>query len=83
MTINPHHPLPEPKAEWDARAGKIAGYLKFNPTELALGLANAAMVRLHKGEAKLVAGRAWLYKVGAPLRELVIGERVPEMSEMK
>lgn len=83
VTINPHHPLPEPKAEWDARAGKIAGYLKFNPTELALGLANAAMVRLHKGEAKLVVGRAWLYKIGAPPRELVVGERVPEMSGMK
>lgn len=83
VTINPHHPLPEPKADWDARAGKIAGYLKFNPNELALGLANAAMVRLHRGETKLVVGRAWLYKVGVPPRELVMGERVPELSVAK
>lgn len=80
VTINPHHPLPEPKAEWDARVGKIAGYLKFNPTETALGLANAAMVRLHRGEAALVVGRAWLYSAGKAPRELIIGERVAELS---
>jgi dipeptidase E len=78
-TINPHHPPPEPKPEWDARAGKIRIYLQFNPTETVLGLANASMVRLHRGEAQLVTGRAWIYRAGAGPRELKLGERVPEL----
>ncbi len=83
VTLNPHHPVPEPKPEWDARAGKIAGYLKFNPEEQVLGLANAAMVRLHGNEAKLVVGRAWLYRKGAAPRELVLGERIAELAQIR
>ena len=41
-TINPHHPLPDAKADYDTRAGKIRGYLRFNPEETVLGLGNAA-----------------------------------------
>lgn len=77
-TINPHHPVPETKADYDARAGKIRIYLQFNPGETVLGLANASMVRLHAGRASLVTGRAWLYRKGAA-RELVLGERIPEL----
>lgn len=79
VTINPHHPAPEVKAEFDARAGKIKIYLQFNPTETVLGLGNASLLRLHHGKARLVAGRAWLYRSGRGPRELVIGERVPEL----
>lgn len=78
-TINPHHPLPEPKADFDARAGKIAAYLKFNPEETVLALANASIVRLHAGEAKLVAGTGWIYRAGGR-RELRLGEAVAELT---
>ncbi len=77
-TINPHHPTPEAKADYEARVGKIKIYLQFNPTETVLALANASMVRLHRGEAKLVTGRAWIYRAGIN-RELGLGERVPEL----
>jgi dipeptidase E len=79
VTVNPHHPRPEEKAEFEARAVKIRGYLKFNPQHRVLALANAAMVRLHGGQARLVAGRAWLYVAGAR-RELAVNEVVPELS---
>jgi dipeptidase E len=78
-TINPHHPLPEEKAEFDGRAVKIRGYLKFNPQDRVLALANAAMVRLHAGQVRLVSGRAWLYLAGSR-RELVHDEVVPELA---
>lgn len=78
-TINPHHPLPETKADYDARAGKIRIYLRFNPDETVLALANAAMVRLHDGQAKLVAGRAWIYRATAA-RELRLNTSIPELA---
>lgn len=62
VSINPHHPLPTEKAEYAARVGKIKTYLRFNPTETVLALANASMVRLHGGESRLVGGRAWIYR---------------------
>lgn len=74
VTINPHHPLPEAKAEFDARVGKIMGYLKFNPDETVLALGNASMVRLHEGEARLVAGTAWVYRASGRV-EMKVGER--------
>ena len=77
-TINPHHPLPAEKGEYDTRAGKIQVYLQFNPGDTVLGLANASMVRLHAGRATLVAGRAWVYRT-AVARELKIGQPVPEL----
>jgi dipeptidase E len=77
-SINPHHPLPAQKANYEARVGKILGYLKFNPTEVVLALANASIVRLHHGRAALVVGSGWLY-TSAGQRELKPGEPVPEL----
>ncbi len=78
-TINPHHPLLETKSDYDARVGKIKGYLRFNPTETVLALANASIVRLHAGRAALVAGTGWIY-TAAGVRELKRGEAVPELT---
>ena len=77
-TINPHHPLPATKADYDARVGKIKGYLRFNPTETVLAIGNASIVRLHEGQARLVAGNGWIYRASA-LRELVLGPTIPEV----
>ncbi len=76
-TINPHHPLPATKADYDGRVGKIKIYLQFNPAETVLALANASIVRLHAGQARLVAGTGWIY-CAAGARELKIGEEIPE-----
>lgn len=76
--INPHHPLPEAKADFDGRVGKIKGYLQFNPTETVVALGNASIIRLHDGQAKLETGSGWLYR-GDGMRSLVIGEVVPEL----
>jgi dipeptidase E len=76
--INPHHPVPEPKADFDARAGKIRIYLRFNPTETVLGLGNAALVRLHDGKIILTAGQAWLYR-SSGVRALNPGDELTEI----
>lgn len=78
-TINPHHPLPEPKADFDARAGKIRTYLQFNSDETVLALANASIVRLHAGRASLVTGRGWIYRKGSA-RELKTRQEIPELA---
>jgi dipeptidase E len=80
VSVNPHHPTPETKPEFDGRAGKIAIYLQFNPTETVLALANASILRLHEGVAKLECGRGWLYYASGS-RELTIGEPVPELGK--
>ena len=77
--INPHHPPPETDADFKGRAGKIAIYLQFNPTETVLALANASLARLHDGRVTLVAGRGWLYRAGSS-RALQAGDAVPEIS---
>lgn len=74
--INPHHPLPATKADYDARAGKLRAYLKFNPAETVLALANASSARLHGGRVTITGGAAWLYRVGG-VRELKPGEEIP------
>jgi len=79
-TINPHHPLPATKADYEARAGKIKIYLKFNPTETVLALANASMARLHEGRVTFTGGAAWLYRASA-VRELTVGAEIPELSQ--
>lgn len=76
MTINPHHPLPQERGEFDSRVGKIRTYLQFNPTERVLGLANASMVRLHAGRLTLTAGTAWIYTASG-VRTLNVGETEP------
>lgn len=79
--INPHFPVPESKADYDARVGKIGTYLKFNPAETVLGLGNAGVARLHGGKVTLAAGRGWVYRAsGAGGRELVMGEVVAELA---
>lgn len=76
--INPHHPTPETKAEFDGRAGKIKIYLQFNPTETVFGLAEKSAARLHDGRVTLECGQAWLYRADG-VRALVVGEPVPEL----
>lgn len=76
--INPHHPAPETKADFDGRAGKIKIYLQFNPTETVLALGNASIARLHDGQVRLEAGLGWVYRDGS-VRPLVIGEAVSEL----
>ncbi len=78
-TINPHHPLPTTKADYDARVGKIKIYLRFNPSETVLALGNASIVRLHAGTAKLVTGAAWIYREGV-MREVASGVSIPELT---
>lgn len=78
VAINPHHPAPTNEADFRVRAGKIRGYLRFNPGERVLALGDAAVVRLHAGTARLAAGQGWLYEAGRD-RELVAGEPVPEL----
>jgi len=80
VTINPHHPAPETKADFESRGGKIKIYLRFNPDETVLGLGNASIVRLHRGRATLAAGLGWLYRATSAPRDLVVGAVIPELS---
>jgi dipeptidase E len=78
-TINPHHPLPAAKSEFEARAGKIGIYLRFNPGETVLALGNASIVRWHRGGAKLVTGAGWIYRASGR-RTLELDEDIPELA---
>lgn len=75
--INPHHPLPE-EPEFKGRADKIAGYVRFNSAHAVLAIGNTSLVRLHGGEVKVAAGKAWLYLSGQS-RALAEGDRVREL----
>jgi dipeptidase E len=75
--INPHHPEAN-EAEFKGRAGKIAIYLRFNRTDTVVALGNASLVRLQGGEAKVVAGSAWVYQLGKS-RALAVGDRLQEI----
>lgn len=77
--INPHHPAAETTAEHDARAGKIRGYLRFNPAETVLGLANASIARLHAGQVVLTTGQGWVYRAEGG-RALAAGDVIPELA---
>jgi dipeptidase E len=77
--INPHHPTPDTPADHAGRAGKIRGYLRFNPDETVLGLANASIARLHAGQVTLAAGQGWLYRADSA-RPLGLGEIIPELA---
>jgi dipeptidase E len=76
--INPHHPVPAAKADFDGRVGKIKIYLKFNPTDTVFGIAEKSAARLHDGRVTLECGQAWLYRAEG-VRALVVGEAVPEL----
>ena len=58
---------------------KIKNYLLFHPDEVVLGLANAALVRLHAGRVVVVSGTAWLYRADGA-RALKAGEALPELA---
>ena len=75
--INPHHPMPVPatKGDFDARVGKIKGYLKFNSDEHVLALADAATARFHAGRVTVTGGTAWHY-TAAGVRSLSVGDEV-------
>ncbi len=76
--INPHHPTPATKTDFDGRVGKIKIYLQFNPTETVLALANASIARLHDGKVTLVTGLGWVYRSDG-MRALAPGDQVPEL----
>jgi dipeptidase E len=78
-TINPHHPFPEQKPDFDGRLGKIMIYLRFNPEETVLALGNASIVVWREGRAKLVAGKGWIYQA-AGARELALDVAIPELA---
>ena len=77
--INPHHPLPESKTDFNGRVGKIKTYLKFNADETVLALANTSVARLHQGKTTLSAGTGWVYQSNG-VRELQPGDEVLELT---
>ncbi len=77
--INPHHPPPAAKAEFEGRRGKIRIYLQFNPTETVVALGNASIVRWHGGRAVLATGDGWLYQ-SEGIRELKLNEPISELA---
>ncbi|MEY2881816.1 MAG: hypothetical protein RLZZ15_4196 [Verrucomicrobiota bacterium] len=77
--INPHHPLPAAKADYEARVGKLKTYVRFNPSEQVLALGDAAMARLHEGRVTIAGGAVWLY-TAAGMHALPVGESVTELT---
>lgn len=75
VSVNPHHPPASATAEFRVRAGKIRSYLRFNPGETVLGIADTSMVRWQDGKLTLLAGAGWLYRKTGE-RELRVGEPV-------
>jgi dipeptidase E len=78
-TINPHHPTPETKADYDGRVGKIGIYLRFNPDDTVVGLANASIARLHAGRVTVTAGTAWLHRRGVN-KMFTVGDEIAELT---
>jgi len=72
--INPHHPRPG-APDFGARAGKIQGYLRFNPAETVLALGDASIARLHEGKVTFVVGYGRVYRAGA-IDEVTPGQRL-------
>ena len=58
--------------------GKLIGYIKFNPSETVLALANASMVRLNRGKITVTSGSAWIYQTSG-VRALKVGDELPEL----
>jgi dipeptidase E len=77
--INPHHPTPDTKADYDGRVGKIGIYLRFNPDDTVVGLANASIARLHAGRVTITAGTAWLHRRGVN-KMFTVGQEIPELA---
>ena len=79
VVINPHHPLPTVKTDYDARVGKIKIYLQFNPEETVLALANTSVARLRQGQLRLEVGSGWVYSRSG-VRALSVGETILDVS---
>jgi len=79
VSVNPHHPLPA-SAEFRVRATKIRTYLRFNPAETVLGIADTSMVRWQDGRLTLIAGAGWIYRAGGE-RELPLGQAVADLGK--
>lgn len=77
--INPHHPTPDTKADYDGRVGKIGIYLRFNPDDTVVGLANASIARLHGGRVTVTAGTAWLHRRGVN-KMFTLGDEIAELA---
>ncbi len=79
--INPHFPATtlEQKAEYASRVRKLKTYLKFNPDEAVLAMGNASVARLHGGRVIAAVGQMSMFRAQG-VRELVIGEVVPELA---
>ena len=78
--FNPHHPnIGDP--EYAARAGKIRGYRRLNPSEIVLGVGNGSVVRLHAGKVTVEAGPVFIYAGEAAARELPRGD-IPELTKL-
>ena len=80
VSVNPHHPPASATAEFRVRAGKIRSYLRYNPGETVLGIADASMVRWQDGKLTLSAGAGWLYRKTGEL-ELRVGEPVSDLGK--
>lgn len=72
--INPHHPVPT-SPDFAARAGKIQGYLRFNPSETVFALGDASMARWHGGQVTFAVGFGRVYRASG-ITELTAGQRV-------
>ncbi|MFM9029667.1 MAG: Type 1 glutamine amidotransferase-like domain-containing protein [Opitutaceae bacterium] len=80
VSVNPHHPPASAAAEFRVRAGKIRSYLRYNPGETVLGIADASMVRWRDEKLTLIAGAGWLYRKAGE-RELRVGEPVSDLGK--
>ena len=76
---NPHHPRADEK-EYAGRVNKVKIYCRLNAAETVLGIANAAVARLHAGQVTIEHGPAFYYH-GAVVRELPDGP-VPELTAL-
>ncbi|MEO6005092.1 MAG: Type 1 glutamine amidotransferase-like domain-containing protein [Opitutus sp.] len=79
FVINPHHPLPALKADYDGRVGKIKIYLQFNPADSVLALGNTSIARLAQGRLVFAVGSGWIYSRSG-VRTLAEGETILETS---
>jgi dipeptidase E len=76
---NPHHPRAT-DADYAGRVNKVRIYCRLNVAETVVGIANAAVVRLHQGQVTVEHGPVFHYH-GAEQRELKEGP-VPELTAL-
>jgi len=76
---NPHHPRSD-EPDYAGRVNKVKIYCRLNPAETVLGIANAAVARLHQGQVTIEHGPAFYYHAGQEY-ELKDGP-VPELTAL-